>query len=59
MDFLGIIALVITGLLTLIGVVIWKKISKIFRVIRLIIDALSDKILTKEELKKIWEEIKK
>ncbi len=59
MDFLGIIALVITGLLALIGVAMWGKISKIFRVIKLIVDALTDKVLTKEEFKEIWEEIRK
>jgi len=58
MDVGSIIAIVVTGLLGIVGVTKWGKVRKIMHIIKVITEALSDKTLTKEESAEIWGLIK-
>ena len=51
-------AIGITLLIGLIGALAWGKISKIITVIKLIANALEDKVITKDELQAILDALK-
>lgn len=58
MNVWSILAIVLTSVLGVIGVKLWGKIGKISEIIRMIFDAVEDKILDKEEIQRIWDAIR-